>query len=134
MVKDITVLEKVQRRATRMITECKGKTYAERLDMVGLTTLESRRLRADLLEVFKILKWFEGLDEKAFFKRQESVTRGHSLKLYKKRVNKDVLKFSFGHRVIEEWNKLPEEVINAEGINAFKTKIDKYLRNKWGSL
>ena len=83
MVKDITVLEKVQRRATRMITECKGKTYAENL-MVGLTTLENRRLRADLLEVFKILKGFEEKNKKAFFKRQESVTRGHSLKLYKR--------------------------------------------------
>jgi hypothetical protein len=69
-----------------------------------------------------------------FFKRQESVTMGHSLKLYKMRVNKDVFKFSFGHRVIDEWNKLPEEVINAEGLNSFETKLDKFLRNKWGSL
>ena len=58
------------------------------------------------------------------------------MKLYKMRVNKDVFKFSFGHRVglIDEWNKLPQEVINAEGINSFKTKVDKFLRNKWGSL
>ena len=56
------------------------------------------------------------------------------MNLYKMRVNKDVFKFSFGHRVIDEWNKLPEEVINAEGINSFKTKVDKFLRNKWGSL
>ena len=134
MIKDITILEKVQRRATRMIIECKGKTYEERLKLVGLTTLENRRMRADLIEVFKIIKGFEGLDERTFFKRQESATRGHSLKLYKMRVNKDVFKFSFGHRVIDEWNKLPEEVINAEGINSFKTKVDKFLRNKWGSL
>ena len=102
-----------------------------------LTTLKNRRLMAkpaNLIEMFKILKGYEGLDEMAFFKRQESATRGHSLKLYKMRVNKDVFKFSFGHRVIDEWNKLPEEVINAEGINLFKTKLDKFLRNKWGSL
>ena len=75
------------------------------------------------------------MDERDFFKRQESATRGHSLKLYKMRVNKDVFKFSFGHRVIiDEWNKLPEEVIKAEGINLFKTKLDKFLRNKWRSL
>ena len=84
--------------------------------------------------IIQIIKRYEGLDERAFFKRQESVTRGHSLKLYKMRVNKDVFKFSFGHRVIDEWNKLPEEVINAEGINLFKTIVDKFLRNKWGSL
>ena len=45
LVKDIAVLEKVQRRATRMITECKGKTYEERLKLVGLTTLENRRMK-----------------------------------------------------------------------------------------
>ena len=39
--------------------------------------------------------------------------------------------FSLGHRVIEEWNKLLEEVINADGINSFKTKVDNFLRNKW---
>jgi ribonucleases P/MRP protein subunit RPP40 len=54
LVKDIEIYEKVQRRATRVIEECKGKDYRERLRVDGLITLE-RRLRADLLEVFKIL-------------------------------------------------------------------------------
>ena len=68
MVKDIEILEKVQKRATRMIEECAGKTYEERLQIVGLTTLECRRLRADLIEVFKILKGFEGIEEKLFLR------------------------------------------------------------------
>ena len=72
LVKDIALPEKVQRRATRMITECRGKSYEKRLEMVGLITLETRRLRADLMEVFKILKGHEGLDERVFFKRHES--------------------------------------------------------------
>jgi hypothetical protein len=50
------------------------------------------------------------------------------MKLYKDRVNRDVLKYSFANRVIEQWNKLPEKVISASSINSFKTKIDKYLR------
>jgi len=54
---------RVQKRATRMIEECAGKTYEERLNIVGLITLECRRLRADLMEVFKILKGFEGVEE-----------------------------------------------------------------------
>ena len=66
--------------------ECKNVSInRERLKIVGLTTLENRRLRADLIEVFKIIKGYEGLDERAFFRRQESVTRVHSLKLYKMR-------------------------------------------------
>ena len=42
------------------------KTYEEILQIVGLTTLECRRLRADLIEVFKILRGFEGIEEKLF--------------------------------------------------------------------
>ena len=68
LVKDIEILEKVQKRATRMIEECAGKAYEGRLQIVGLTTLECRRLRADLIEMFKILKGLEGIEE-AFFLR-----------------------------------------------------------------
>ena len=85
-----------------------------------------------MLEVFKILKGFKGINGDSFFKVQCSKTRGHSLKLFKARVNKDVLKFSFGNRVMENWNKLPEEVINSKSINSFKNKIDKYLCSSLG--
>ena len=61
-MRDIEKLEKVQRRATRMIKECIGKSYKERIQMLGLTTLETRRVRADMLEVYKILKGYEGIN------------------------------------------------------------------------
>jgi ribonucleases P/MRP protein subunit RPP40 len=63
LIKDICILEKVQKRATRMIGECRGKSYKERLKFLGLTTLETRRIRADMYEVYKILNGFEGLRE-----------------------------------------------------------------------
>ena len=47
--KDKEAIEKVQRRATRMILECRGMSYENRLKKVGLTTLETRRQRADML-------------------------------------------------------------------------------------
>ena len=78
-----------------MIEECKGKSYEERLDILGLITLENRRMRTDVIEVLKFFKGFEGIDEKLFFNRHISNTRGHSMKLYKDRVNRDVLKFIF---------------------------------------
>lgn len=132
LVKDIDILEKVQRRATKMITECRGKTYNERLILLGITTLERRRIRADMLEVFKILKGLEGIRGDSFFKIRCSKTRGHSMKLYKERVNKDVLKYSFGNRVIDTWNSLPEEVIKSNSINSFKNRFEKYERNNLG--
>ena len=60
-MKDIMLLEQVQRRATRMIAEFKGKSYEERLEILGLITFENRRMRADLIEVFNILKDLKGL-------------------------------------------------------------------------
>ena len=84
------------------------KTYAERLEMVGLSTLECRRTRADLIEDFKILEGFEGMEGKLFLIRNISIlrrnisnTRGHSMKAYKDRVNRDVLKYSFENRAFE---------------------------------
>jgi hypothetical protein len=134
LTKDIDILEKVQRRATRMIEECKGRTYEERLDITGLTTLEARRSRADMLEVFKILNRFEGVDEGLFFTRASGDTRGHNLKLYKQGCNKDVLKFSFGNRVVSKWNKLPFEVVNSKSINAFKANWVRFTRLNRGKL
>ena len=53
--KDIDALEKVQKRATRMVENLKGMDYAERLKSVQLTILETRRIRADLIEVYNIV-------------------------------------------------------------------------------
>ena len=124
LVNAIQSLEKVRKTATRMIEGCVGKLYKENVEIVGLiTTLESRRTRADVMEVIIILEGFHGIDEK-LFKRHTSHTR----KLYKDRVNRDVLKFSFANKVIEKWNKLPEKVISANSISSFANNLDKYLK------
>jgi len=45
----------------------KSVGYYERLRYLGLTTLETRRLRGDLIEVFKMFKGFEDVDYTHFF-------------------------------------------------------------------
>jgi len=60
-----------------------------------------------MLEVYKILKGFKGTDEMKFVQRRVGSTRGHDLKLLKKRGKLDVGKFSFENRVCDEWNRLP---------------------------
>ncbi len=51
-----------------MIEECRGKSYKERIEMLALITLETRRVRADMLEAFKILKGYEGMNRDTFNK------------------------------------------------------------------
>ena len=54
-IEDIKVLEKVQRRATKLVTSIKHLSYEDRLRKLKLPTLKYRRLRGDLIEVFKII-------------------------------------------------------------------------------
>ena len=63
--KDIDLIEGVRRRETKLISGIK-KIVEERLRSVNLTTLETRRIRDNLIEVFKITKGFENLDSLSF--------------------------------------------------------------------
>ena len=61
-------IQKIQRRATKLIPELRDLTYEERLKECGLTTQETRRLRGDQIEVFKILNGYENIDSNIFFR------------------------------------------------------------------
>ena len=127
--KDIDTLKRIQRRATKMILEPRDLSYKERLTECGLTTLETRRLRGDQIEVFKILNGYENIDRNVFFSlKKESRTRGHEVKLVKDQYRLDIRKYSFSHRKVNEWNKLSTDCITASSVNMFKNKLDTYLR------
>ena len=126
--KDIDMLEKIQRRATKLIPGLRDLTYEERLKECGLTTLETRRLRGDQIEVFKILNGYENIESNIFFEIKESkITRGHNFKLVKKQSRLDVRKYSFSQRTINVWNNLSTDCVHASSVNMFKNRIDKYL-------
>ena len=113
---------------TKLIPELRDLTYEERLKECGLTTLETRRIRGDQIEVFKILNGYENIDSNIFFEIKESkITRGHNYTLVKKQSRLDVRKFSFSQRTINVWNNLSTDCVHASSVNMFKNKIDKYL-------
>jgi len=129
--KDIQCLESVQRSATRLIYGFKKLPYEQRLARLGLTTLQVRRERGDLIECYKILTGKENVDAQQFFRLADSMydLRGHSLKLVVNRSRLSVRQNFFSQRVVNAWNGLPQNVIDAPSINSFKNRLDKFWKN-----
>ena len=106
--------------------------YEERLSELNLTTLEERRQRGDMIEVFKILGGHDKLDAGEDFLKLETSslrerTRGHALKLQKPRHRTHKRNKFFSSRVVDQWNKLPEHVVMSKNVNMFKNKYDKHM-------
>ena len=98
---------------------------------MGLTTLEQRRIRGDLIEAFKILKGIDRIDSVKFFEvvSMEHNTRGHSMKLFLKRSRLNVRKNFFSNRVVKYWNDLPQIVVDAGSVNQFKNRLDRHWQD-----
>jgi len=98
---DKELLEKVQRRFTKMIVNMDGLGYEDRLQRLKLWSLEERRNRQDLIGVFKMSKGMTRIRLQELFTLEENIkgTRGHSLKLAKLRCTRDCGKYFFSNRV-----------------------------------
>lgn len=122
---DIDKLEKVQRRATKMIKGFSKFTYDERLKKCELTTMERRRIRGDLIETYKIVTGRDTISaNKLFDFSRYDGTRGHKYKVYKKSAGPIKQRF-FSARVVKPWNELDDETVSANSVASFKMKLAK---------
>ena len=125
------MLKKVQRKATKIPHNMKGLKYEDRLKELGLTTLETRRVRGDCMQMYKINK---GLDELNWHSgpipgpTTERPVRVVNRRLKREIVNCDRRHHFFTNRIVGDWNVLPESVVNAGSVNSFKAKYDQ-IRN-----
>ena len=75
------------------------------------------------------MKDFDKIYYKIFFEVSTvRKTRGHSLKLLKKRCNGELRRNFFSQRVVDVWNGLPQYVVDADSVNCFKNRLDKFNR------
>jgi hypothetical protein len=124
LLADIDLVESVQRSFTKRIYGFWDIPYPERLQLLNLESLEIRRIKRDLILVFKVIKQLIALDFNDFFVYAPDVhTRGHSYKLYPKPGRTNVVLNSFAYRVVNAWNGLPAFVVESPTIGIFKNRL-----------
>jgi hypothetical protein len=138
---DITTLENVQRRATKIIPSLKNISYEKRLEIIGLTTLQDRRARGDSIQFFKFKNNFNSIDwyhpntltTSINSKGPASGIRGHNQRFHRQPTrNCQARENFFSNRTIPTWNALPKAVVESCSINGFKASYDEFKskRNK----
>ena len=128
--KDIRAVENVQRRVTKILPHLSDLNYEERLKKLKLTTLNYRRNRMDMIQLFKILSSIDDISSHELFEYSTTQTRGHCKKLNKPRSLKTIRTNCFCLQTINSWNNLPEEVVMSNTVLRFKTLYDRHMSEK----
>jgi len=124
-IQDMEALEKVQKRATKLISSLKHKSYEERLRILNLPTLKFGRIRGDMIEVLKILTGkYDSLISPHLPLSSGSVTRANSFKIITRRCHYDLRKYSFCNRVTNICNSMPNDVVNASSLIFFNRAVE----------
>ena len=122
------IIENVQRRATRLLPMFGELSYEERLQRLKLPSLRYRRMRGDLIQLYKIVHKIDNLDHKKFFAFSHvNFTRGDKFKIYIRFCCTQVRQNSFIFRTVKTWNGLKFDTKNSRSLYCFKNAIDREL-------
>ena len=137
--RDQDAIERIQRRATKLVPELRDLPYITRLQQLNLPTLKYRRRRADLIETYRIMTDHHHINghcrcsvcpNKQLLQLSANThTRGHQYKL-QTQIATGVRKQFFSTRVTADWNSLTADTVTAENVNRFKSKIEKEWSNQ----
>jgi len=117
--------------ATKLVSELARLPYESRLKALGIYFLFCWRQHGDLIETYKLLNGYYGVDWTKFFTLSPvQNTRGHHIKLYKKSSKLQLRSNFFTQRITNIWNSLPAIVVSASSVSVFKQRLDDH----WNSL
>ena len=127
----IVMIENVQRRASRQIPGLSHLTYQERLEAMKVLTLQYRRYRGGMIEMFKLSPDLYNKETISYFLdfRHRHTRKlnfgGHQFNLYKESCKKDAKRYSLKCRITNQWNNLPEAIAATPSLNTIKNRLDK---------
>ena len=106
--------------------------YKERLKKLGLPTLVYRRLRGDMIEMYKITSGIYDSSVCTFITNNfnKTTTRGHGKKLYLEYARLNIRKHYFGIRNVVTLNNLPENVVYAPNVKSFESRLDRLWKEE----
>ena len=123
---DSKLLESVQSKATAMVHGIRHENAEVRRKKLGLMSLEQRRERGDLIEVFKILKGLTRIDPTKFWEVRDARNGARLVKELATNGRKQRHSF-FSYRIIQKWNLLPVELKTAPSLACFKSRLDEKI-------
>jgi len=123
----INKIERVQRRFTKRIPSVSHLSYIDRLKVLDLELLEYRRLKSDLIMMFKIVHNLVDVDRDALITiNSSSITRNSYLKIFKPSSISTVRSNFLCIRCINPWNFLSEQTRSSPSVSCFKNNLSKY--------
>ena len=128
--KDIAALDRVQRKAARFCSQNYKQTASvtDMLADLGWDSLQTRRMKARLTLMYKSHTLININTDKYLVLHTETRTRGsHPFKYRAPTTTKDVFKFSYFPRTINEWNSLPEQIATSDSLDIFKVNLSSYF-------
>jgi len=131
---DKETLEKIQRRAVRMVSGLKGTSYEDKLTELNLLSLEDRRLLYDMVQTFKIIRGFDDVNFSTWFTlvgdNPARITRQTSdpLNIVRPVVRNEIRRSFYSVRVVDPWNSLPSEAKHAPSIAVFKRIVRDLIK------
>ncbi|CAM4429601.1 unnamed protein product [Caretta caretta] len=126
--KDEFKLEQVQRRATRMIQGMENLSYERRLKELGLFSLTKRRLRGDMIALYKYIRGINTGEGEELFKLSTNVdTRTNGYKLATRKFRLEIRQRFLTIRGVKFWNSLPRESVGAKDLSGFKIKLNEFM-------